>query len=68
MVSSDLKIIINYINNKYQNNNIILKSEEILKTINTLNYVISHMESELRNKCLYLSNNEIEKFHFIKNK
>jgi len=68
MVSSDLKIIINYIDNKYQNNNIILKSEEILKTINTLNYVISHMENELKNKSLYLTNLEIDKCHFIKNK
>lgn len=68
MVSSDLRIIISYINSKYQNNNIILKSEEILKTINTLNYVISHMEVELRNKSLYLSNEEIDKCHFIKNK
>jgi len=68
MVSSDLKIIINYINIKYKNNNIILKSEDILKTINTLNYVISHMEIELRNKCLYLAKDEIEKNHFIKNK
>ena len=68
MVSSDLKIIINYINNKYVNNNIILKSEEILKTINTLNYVISHMENELKNKSLYLTSIEIEKCHFIKNK
>ena len=68
MVSSDLKIIINYINNKYQNNNIILKSEEILKTINTLNYVISHMENELKNKCLYALPHEIDQYHFIKNK
>lgn len=68
MVSSDIRIIISYINSKYQNNNIILKSEEILKTINTLNYVISHMEVELRNKSLYLSNEEIDKCHFIKNK
>ena len=68
MISYDLKIIINYINNKYKNNNIILKSEDILKTINTLNYVISHMEIELRNKCLYLHKDEIEKNHFIKNK
>jgi hypothetical protein len=68
MVSSDLKIIIDYINNKYNNNNVILKTEEILKTINTLNYVISHMETELKNKCLYVPPNEIEIYHYIKNK
>ena len=50
MVSSDLKIIINFINNKYQNNNnIILKSEEILKTINTLNSIDI-------NKCHFIKN------------
>ena len=68
MVSSDLNIILSYIDNKYENNNIILKSEEILKTINTLNYVVNHMENELRNKCLYIPKNEIDKYHFIKNK
>jgi hypothetical protein len=68
MVSVDLKILIDYINNKYENNNIILHNKEILKTINTLSFVISHMETELRTKCLYLPESEWESCHVIKNK
>jgi hypothetical protein len=52
MVSSDLKILINYIDSKYIDN-VLIHDKEILKTINTLSYVISHMEIELKNKCLY---------------
>lgn len=68
MVSTDLKILINYINEKYENNNIILHNKEILKTINTLSFVIGHMETELRSKCLYLPENEWESCHVTKNK
>jgi hypothetical protein len=68
MVSADLKILIDYINQKYEHNNLILHNKEILKTINTLSYVISHMELELRTKCLYSPENEWENFHVIKNK
>ena len=66
MVSSDLKILINYINSIYKDN-ILLHNKEILKTINTLSYVISHMESELKNKCLYLPESKWELYHYIKN-
>lgn len=65
MVSADLKILINYINAK---NNFVLHNKEILKTINTLSFVIGHMELELRTKCLYLTEAEWESCHFIKNK
>jgi hypothetical protein len=68
MVSIDLKILIDYINEKYENNNIILHNKEILKTINTLSFVISHMETELRTKCLYLPESEWEACHITKNK
>ncbi len=65
MVSADLKILINYINLK---NNFILHNKEILKTINTLSFVIGHMELELRTKCLYIPESEWETCHIIKNK
>jgi len=66
MVSVDLKILIEYIELKYGDTKIVLHNKEILKTINTLSYVITHMENELKAKCLYLPENEIESFHFIK--
>ena len=69
---SDLKVIENKkdYNNVIEVNNdnkLILHNKEILKTINTLNYVISHMENELRNKCLYQTSDKLEQFHFINN-
>jgi hypothetical protein len=68
MVSSDIINVINYINNKYKDSNIILHNKEILKTINTLSFVIGHMEQELRTKCLYLPETEWENNHIVKNK
>ena len=82
MVSLDIKTIIEYINSLYNNNDtieddtlktidssskLILHNKEILKTINTLNYVISHMETELKNKCLYMNENTWEQFHYVNN-
>jgi hypothetical protein len=64
MVSSDLKILLNYI--KQQTS--VSHNKEILKTINTLSFVIGHMELELRTKCLYLPENEWELCHVVKNK
>jgi hypothetical protein len=66
MVSADLIILIEYINNKIKDNNFIIYNKEILKTINTLLFVINHMENELKNKCLYLSETEWESCHLIK--
>ena len=66
MVSVDLKILIDYIEQKYGDTKVVLHNKEILKTINTLSYVINHMENELKSKCLYLPENEIESCHFIK--
>lgn len=68
MVSADLKILLNYINQQQGSNNIVLHNKEILKTINTLSFVIGHMELELRTKCLYLPENEWELCHYVKNK
>ena len=67
MVSSDLKILINYIDSIYVDN-VLIHNKEILKTINTLSYVISHMETELKNKCLYIPESKWESCHYIKNK
>lgn len=66
MVSVDLKILMDYIDQKYGDTKVVLHNKEILKTINTLSYVINHMENELKSKCLYLPENEIESCHFIK--
>ena len=66
MVSGDLKILIDYIEQKYGDVKSISHNKEILKTINTLSFVINHMESELKAKCMYLSESEIENNHFLK--
>ena len=66
MVSADLIVLINYITVKYGNETQIIPNKEILKSINTLSFVINHMENELRSKCIYLDKSEWEKFHFIK--
>ena len=68
MVSLDLKILLDYIKQKYEKSKLVLHNKEILKTINTLSFVIGHMELELRTKCLYIPDKEWESCHFIKNK
>ena len=68
MVSADLVILEEYIDFKFDDKNIIVPNKEILKTINTLSFVISHMYNELCAKCLYLNEDECEKMHFIKKK
>lgn len=68
MVSADLRILIDYINLRHEKNNNIMHNKEILKTINTLSFVIGHMETELRTKCLYLPESDWESLHYIKNK
>jgi hypothetical protein len=68
MVSADLKILIEYIKQKYEKNSLVLHNKEILKTINTLSFVIGHMETELRTKCLYLPEVEWDTCHVVKNK
>ena len=73
MVSLDLKVLIEYIKLKFENLSdnkelILLYNKEILKTINTLSFVITHMENELKSKCLYLPEKEIESCHVVKTK
>jgi hypothetical protein len=66
MVSADLLILIEYITTKYFNETQIIPNKEILKSINTLSFVINHMENELKSKCMYIDESEWEKFHFVK--
>ncbi len=68
MVSADLRILLEYIKQKYEKTKTVAHNKEILKTINTLSFVIGHMESELRTKCLYIPEGEWETCHVVKNK
>jgi len=45
----------------------IFHNKEILKSINTLSFVIGHMETELRTKCMYADKKEWDSFHYIHN-
>jgi hypothetical protein len=67
MVSADLAILIEYIEEKFKDTNFVIHNKEILKTINTLSFVINHMENELKSKCMYLDEAEWEACHFVKN-
>jgi hypothetical protein len=68
MVSADLYILINYIKNNFKEKKLILHNKEILRSINTLSFVINHMFSELKTKSLYYNNDECENYHFIRKK
>jgi hypothetical protein len=65
MVSHDVSSLISYIENNYKTNSMILHNKEILKTVNTLSFVIGHMEGELRAKCLYNDPKDWDKYHYI---
>jgi hypothetical protein len=65
MVSHDVSSLISYIEANYKTNSLILHNKEILKTVNTLSFVIGHMEGELRAKCLYNDPKDWEKYHYI---
>jgi hypothetical protein len=65
MVSHDVSSLISYIEFNYKTNSLILHNKEILKTVNTLSFVIGHMEGELRAKCLYNDPKDWEKYHYI---
>lgn len=67
MVSADLKILLEYIKTK-SNDATFLHNKEVLKTINTLSFVIGHMESELKTKCIYLEEKAWNSCHYVKNK
>lgn len=66
MVSADLSVLIDYIKSKYIDQKTIIPNKEILKSINTLSYVINHMETELKTKCMYLEESEWKKIILLK--
>lgn len=66
MVCMDIKELLKCFDTE---NNFIDKSANISKSINTLNYVINHMEKELSSRCIYcVDSKEIEKEHISKTK
>lgn len=67
MVSHDIRILIEYIKQSYDNQDEFKPNKEILKSLNTLSFVINHMEQELKAKCIYLDKSEWDKFHIYKN-
>ena len=66
MVSADLKILLDHINKNNFKYGKVVPNKEILKSINTLNFVIFHMETELKNRCRGLSLCQHEQQHVIK--
>ena len=64
MVSHDLLVLIYYIEDEnFKNINKNESLKEILKSINTISFVINHMESELKAKCLYQDEDVWDSFH-----
>ena len=67
MVSSDISVLIKYIKSKKINDKQhLIHNKELLKSINTLTYVIGHMENELKSKCFYSDKSEWDKYHISK--
>ena len=65
MISHDIDALILYIESNNNPDEMIIHNKEILKSINTLSFVIAHMETELRTKCMYTEQKEWESFHYI---
>ena len=65
MISHDLYALNLYIESIQTNTNANNYNKEILKSINTLSYVIGHMETELRTKCMYSEKTDWDNFHYI---
>ena len=66
MVCIDIEVLLTFINNNYNNIDTLIQtkaSKDILKSLNTLSFVINHMESELKLKCIYLEKSEWDNFH-----
>ena len=62
MVILDINILIDHIKIT-DGDDLIKKNKDILRSINTLNYVINHMLKELEARCLYVPKNEWECEH-----
>jgi hypothetical protein len=65
MVSHDLEALILYVESNNTADDIIIHNKDILKSINTLSFVIGHMEAELKTKCMYAEMKEWDSFHYI---
>ena len=65
MVSHDIEALILYIESNNTQDNMIIHNKDILKSINTLSFVIGHMETELRTKCMYAETKDWDSFHYI---
>ena len=65
MIYNDCDSLINFINNN-SNNYDLENNKEIVKSINTINFVVKHMNEELSNLCIYCQQNECDKFHKCK--
>lgn len=61
MVSADIKNLISFFNKKTESE--FMSNKEVIKSINTILYVISHMEVELSNSCRYEAEENWENFH-----
>jgi hypothetical protein len=66
MICADIKVLLKYIEIYFKSKKEIIHNKEIQKSINTISFVISHMDQELKNKCLYQDKSEWESFHFTK--
>ena len=66
MIKADIQVLLNYIKLNFNDSEKIEHNKEIQKSINTISFVISHMEQELKNKCLYQDKSDWETFHFTK--
>jgi hypothetical protein len=64
MISHDITALILFIEST---TDISIYNKDILKSINTLSFVIGHMETELRTKCMYADIKDWESFHYIHN-
>ena len=65
MIYADIEVLIEYIDEHFKDN-MLVHNKEIQKSINTLSYVISHMEKELKSKCLYEDQKSWDSFHVSK--
>ena len=65
MVSHDISALMMYLEANNIDNTTIIHNKDILKSINTLCFVIGHMETELRTKCMYNEMKDWESFHYI---
>ena len=66
MISHDISALLMYIEAS-NTEQYIIHNKDILKSINTLAFCISHMETELRIKCIYVDKKEWENFHYVHN-